>query len=147
MSYNKNHNKRRGEQPKLEEFPEDFDDTFFHNEVVDSIPKIENLRHIVYKKVKTEVENRIKSYGTNPPLSDSFDVLFLTSEHSFSNFEWAVVREEIMSCGIDVTSEFKDEKLFSLCVHVKREISLTTTMDELNLRNDSDSDHSDHDDD
>lgn len=131
MSRNKN--KRRGSQPKLDEFPEDFDDTFFHNELVEHNRNIPVLRNIIYRKVKDAITTRVESYGTNPaPLTDKFDVDFLTD--GFSDFEWAVVREEMMSQGINVTSEFKDEKLFAIHVHVSRDISLTMTMKEMEIR-------------
>lgn len=141
MSRNKN-NKRRGSQPKLDEFPEDFDDTFFHNELVDSNRKIPVLRNIVYRKVKDAISARIESYGEDSfPLSDKFDVDFPVD--GFSEFEWAVVREEIMAQGIDVTSEFKDGKLFSIHVHISREISLTKTMKDMFDEN-NESDESDN---
>lgn len=146
MSRNNNHNKRRGSQPKLDEFPEDFDDTFFHNELVENNRKIPVLRNIVFRKVKDAVTARIESYGVNttPPLTDKFDVDFLVE--GFSEFEWAVVREEIMSQGIEVTSEFKDEKLFAIHVHIERKISLTMTMKEMEIR-DGDASESDSSDD
>ena len=122
-------NKRRGSSTKLDEFPEDFDDTFFHNELVDSNRKIPILRNLVYRKIKDCITSRVESYGSNVPLSDKFDVDFPTE--GYSDFEWAVIREEIMSLGIDSTSEFKDEKLFALQFHIEREISLTMTMKEM----------------
>lgn len=148
MSHSKNNNRRRGSQPKLDEFPDDFDDTFFHNELVETNRKIPVLRSIVYRKVKDAITERVTSYGDNnsTPLSDKFDVDFLTE--GFSEFEWAVVREEIMSQGIEVTSEFKDEKLFALHVHIERDISLTMTMKEMEIRDGdaSETDDSDNED-
>lgn len=140
----KNNPKRRGSQPKLDEFPDDFDDSYFHNELVETNRKIPVLRNVVYRKVKDAVTSRVESYGNNSaPLSDKFDVDFLTE--GFSDFEWAVVREEIMSQGIEVTSEFKDEKLFAIHVHIEREISLTMTMKEMEIRDGDASDSSDDD--
>lgn len=137
-------NKRRGSQTKLDEFPEDFDDTFFHNELVDVNRKIPVLRNLVYRKIKDGIMSRIESYGSNVPLSDKFDVDFSTD--GYSDFEWAVIREEVMSLGIDSTSEFRDDKLFSLHFHIVREISLTMTMKEMDIRDgeissDSEDDH------
>lgn len=134
MSRNKNnYNKRRGSQAKLDEFPDDFDDTFFHNELVENNRKIPVLRNIVYRKVKDSVTERVESYGDNMiPLTDKFTVDFLTE--GYSDFEWAVVREEMMSQGIEVTSEFREDKLFSISVHISREISLTMTMREMEIR-------------
>lgn len=144
MSRNNNPNKKRGSQPKLDEFPDDFDDTFFHNELVETNRKIPVLRNIVFRKVKDAVTSRVESYGSNPPpLTDKFDVDFLVE--GFSEFEWAVVREEIMSQGIEVTSEFKDEKLFAIHVHIEREISLTMTMKEMEIRDGDASESSDDD--
>lgn len=126
-------NKRRGSQPKLDEFPEDFDETFFHNELVDMNRKIPILRNIVYRKVKDAIKSRLESYGTDPlPLSDKFDVDFPSD--GFSDFEWAVVREEIMSQGIDVTSEIREGKLVSIHIHIVRDISLTMSMREMEIR-------------
>jgi len=138
-----NNNKRRGSQPKLDEFPEDFDDTFFHNELVETNRRIPVLRNIVYRKVKDAITSRIESYGNGPaPLADKFDVDFPVD--GFSEFEWAVVREEVMSQGINATSEFKDEKLFAVHLHIERDISLTMTMKEMEIR-DGDASESDSD--
>ena len=63
----------------------------------------------------------------------------------FSEFEWAVVREEMMSQGINVTSNLDDNgKLISISVHIEREISLTMTMKEMEIR-DGDASDSDED--
>lgn len=135
-------NKRRGTQAKMDEFPEDFDDTFFHNELVESNRRIPVLRNIVYRKVKDAVTSRIESYGMNPPpLTDKFDVDFPRDD--FSEFEWAVIREEIMSSGIDATSEIVDGKLIAMHVHIVRDISLTMTMKELEIRDGDASESSD----
>ena len=143
MSFRKNNTKRRGTQPKLDEFPEDFNETFFHNELVENNRKIPVLRNIVYRKVKDAVTSRIESYGDNIlPLSDKFDVDFAID--GFSEFEWAVVREEIMGQGIDVSSEFNDDgKFIAVHVHIEREISLTMTMKEMEIRDGDESSESD----
>jgi hypothetical protein len=141
MSRKNNHNKRRGSQPKMDEFPDEFDDSFFHNELVDINRRIPILRNTVFRKVKEAVTERVHSYGSNVPLEDHLDVTFPTE--GFTEFEWAVVREEIMSQGIDVTSEFKEGRLFSISVHIEREISLTTTMKDMERDEDeSESDYS-----
>ena len=134
---NKGNTKRRGEEPKLDEFPEEFDDTFFHNELVESNRKIPVLRHIVYRKIRDVVTDRILSYNNQStiPLTDRFDVEFVIGDFSFSEFEWAVVREELMRVGIEPRSEFSPEnKLSKLIVSIEREISLTMTMREMRIR-------------
>jgi len=114
-------------QQTLDEYPESFDDTFFHNELVESNSKIPVLRHIVYKKIKSAIIERIESYkGGDISLSDEFDVEFNTSDYSFTDFEWAVIREEIMDLGFDVFTEVNDGKLTGLKVHVERSIELST---------------------
>jgi hypothetical protein len=137
----KGNNKRRGDDPKLDEFPEEFDDTFFHNELVESNRQIPVLRHIVYRKIRDAVADRIVSYNnkSTTPLTDKFDVEFVTGDFSFSEFEWAVVREELMRVGIEPRSEFSSEnKLSKLTVTIEREISLTETMKEMRLRDEDD---------
>ena len=125
----KHNDKRRNSVAKLEVFPEDFDDVYFHNELVDCNKNIPILRKIVYKKIKEGISLRIKSYGNNVPLKDSFGIFFENNE--FLDFEWAVIREELLHCGIESTAKFEDSVFKGISVIIEREISLTTTLKEL----------------
>lgn len=131
-------NKHRNESKKMDEFPEEFDDTFFHNELFEQNRNIPVLRNLVYRKIRDAITERIDSYGDKIPLVDKFNVDFPIDR--FSEFEWAVVREEIMYRGINVSCEFVDEKLHTIHVHIEREISLTKTIEEIERENNEQSD-------
>lgn len=129
-------NKHRNESKRMDEFPEEFDDTFFHTELVEQNRNIPVLRNIVYRKIRDSISERIDSYVDKTPLVDKFNVDFPVDK--FSDFEWSVIREEIMYRGINVSSEFVDEKLYMIHVHIEREISLTKTMEEIEKENEND---------
>jgi hypothetical protein len=130
MADKKHRRPQSGVPLKLDEFPEDFDDLFFHNLTVDSQQKIGILRSIVYKTIKNQIYDRIKSYkDDNIPLEDKFEVSFKTE--GYTEFQWAVVRDELLHCGYDPKSVFNDEnKLVELIVSIERTINLTKTLEE-----------------
>lgn len=92
---------RESKDTKLENFPHDFDDVYFHNVTLEYLRRLRALRGIVFKKLKSAVDARIHSYDTkNVPLCDSFNIDFPLAE--YSTFEWAVIREELMGQGFIV---------------------------------------------
>ncbi len=125
MSRNKRGNRREGGNYKMEEFPEEFDDVFLHNELVDKNKRIPLLRHNVYKTVKDAIKKRVDSYTDALDLEDKFNVVH--EEENYSNFEWAVVREEIIDRGFTCNALFDKEglKVNGLDVEVSRKIELT----------------------
>jgi hypothetical protein len=133
--------RQRGEaSTKLDEFPEDFEDVLFHNMTVESNRNIPILRSIVYKKVKTAINDRVKMSVESKepiPLVDTFDVLIDCKDNS--DFEVAIIREELMECGF--VAEFATTEGGSriLTVTVERKISLTGKL-ETSRYSDSDSD-------
>lgn len=130
MNRYRNKQSKLQSEGKLDEFPEDFDDVFFHNETVDQDTRIKALRSVVYKKIKKSIIDRVLSYKTGEfPLEDTLIVDFEIT--GFSEFQWAVVREELLDRGFDARFGFDDDnKIKSLHVPVKRTISLTETLDE-----------------
>lgn len=114
---------------RMGEFPEDFDDVFFHNQAVEQEKRILLLRGLVYKKIKNAIIDRVSEYKSGEfPLEDSFVVEFETAD--FNEFQWAVVREELLGCGFNARFEIVDGKITTLYVPVTRTISLTETLDE-----------------
>lgn len=115
---------QRNEGGKLMNFPDDFCDVFFHNEMIEADKKIPHLRYVVYRKIKDSIIERVSSSRDlkQQPLKDSFDVTFETS--GYSEFQWAVIREELMDVGFDAEFSFNDDTIDKLIVTVKREISL-----------------------
>jgi hypothetical protein len=98
------------ESATLEEFPEDLDDVYFHNLVIDHARGIGKLRNIIFKKIKEGVTERIKNYDIIP-LEDTFTIrvereveikgeLAPNRNKSFQEFEWAVIREELIDRGL-----------------------------------------------
>lgn len=130
----KNRNFKNESGSKLDEFPEDFDDVFFHNLVVDQDRKIPVLRSIVYKKIKNAIIDRSAEYKTGGvELEDKFTVDF-TSD-GFTKFQWAVVREELLGVGFDASFEFDETgNIKSLHVPIERSISVTETLKEKDKR-------------
>jgi hypothetical protein len=131
MNRYRNKQSKLSSEGKLEEFPDDFDDVFFHNETVDQDTRIKVLRSIVYKKIKKSIIERVLSYKTGEfPLEDIINVEF-DIVTDFSEFQWAVVREELLDRGFDAKFIFdENNKIKSLTVPIRRTISLTETLDE-----------------
>ena len=131
MNRYRNKQSKLSSEGKLEEFPDDFDDVFFHNETVDQDTRIKVLRSVVYKKIKKSIIDRVLSYKTGEfPLEDIINVEF-DIVTDFSEFQWAVVREELLDRGFDAKFSFdENNKIKSLNVPIKRTISLTETLDE-----------------
>ncbi len=132
-------NPKKENAVKLEEFPDDFTDVYFHNYTVEQDKKISVLRNIVYKKIKNAIIDRVAAYK-DYNLEDKFTVDFNTE--GFTVFQWAVMREELNRCGLEAEfildeeedkEEDKEEetvensstnKLKQFCVTVERSISL-----------------------
>ena len=142
MNRHRNRHQKTEHVSKLDEFPEDFDDCFFHNQAVEQDKKIPVLRNIVYKKIKNAIIDRVAEHKNDFPLTDKFVVSFETT--GFSEFQWAVIREELQDCGFDPYFEFEEEKkdgeetttrrMKALHVPIERTISLTETLKEKNDR-------------
>lgn len=130
MTDKKHRRPQNGVPLKLDDFPDDFDDMYFHNLTVDSQHKIGILRSIVYKTIKTQIYDKIKTYeDNNIPLEDKFDVKFKTE--GFSDFDWAIVRDDLLHCGFDPKSIFdENNKLIEIVVPIERKITLTKTLQE-----------------
>lgn len=130
MNRYRNKQSKLSSEGKLDEFPEDFDDVFFHNETVDQDTRIKVLRNVVFKKIKKSIIDRVLSYKTGEfPLEDNIVVDFDIT--GFSEFQWAVIREELLDRGFDARFGFdENNKMTSLHVPIKRTISLTETLDE-----------------
>lgn len=130
MNRYRNKQSKLQSEGKIDEFPEDFDDVFFHNETVDQDTRIKVLRNIVYKKIKKSIIDQVLSYKTGEfPLEDTLVVDFEVT--GFSEFQWAVVREELLDRRFDARFEFdEDNKMKLLHVPIKRTISLTETLSE-----------------
>ena len=121
---NRENRENKSRNSKLDEFPEDFDDVSFHNEAVDQERKIPVLRQIVYKKLKNEIVDRVASYEIGKfPLEDKFDVVLDIS--TYTEFQWAVIVEELSDRGFNVKVDLEDNKLKSITVEIERSISLT----------------------
>ncbi len=114
---------KKRQEVSLNHFPEDFHSNFFHEVLIEKNDCIPNLRQRVYKKIKSSISDRIKEYSGVIPLTDSFKVEF--EPLSYSDFEWAVVRDELLQLGFDVDCVIVDEKLTKIIVTVERDISLT----------------------
>jgi hypothetical protein len=96
---NKKKYERESKESNLEEFPEDLNDVLFHNMTIESLKRLRNLRGLVYKKIKTDIEGRIAHYNIkNIPLNDVINIEFNFKEYSL--FEWGIIREELMESGI-----------------------------------------------
>lgn len=111
-----NHKNRRDKDRKdsdrrkpLQEFPDDFDATYYHNEAVQLNKEIDLLRYIVHKTIIDSITLRLKTHKQYPlSLMDTFTVDFETKE--YSNFAWAVIREELMERGFVAEFEFDESK-------------------------------------
>jgi hypothetical protein len=138
MSFKKRGNRRMDGIPKkLEEFPEDFDDVFFHNKTVEYCKNISILRNVVYKKLKTAITDRITSYSASSvsslPLEDKFTVTF--ELNGYSIFDWSVIREELMERGFVCEFVFEENNTtnnipLSLFVELERKIKLTGPLED-----------------
>lgn len=115
---------------KLDEFPDDFDDVYFHNQAVEQDKKIPIVRNIVYKKIKNAIIDRVSEYKEDDfPLNDKFTIDFELT--NYSEFQWAVIREELVNCGFDARFEFDDNKKpVNLQVFVERTIDVNETLEE-----------------
>ena len=134
--------KRKSQVSTMDEFPEEFDDVFFHNFTLETDKKIPVLRNIVYKKIKNYIIERVSEYK-NIELEDSFQVQFTTD--GFTNFQWAVIREELMEQGFNVNSSLDETgKLVGITVLISRKITLTGSRDDfdpkINEESESDED-------
>ncbi len=127
------HQKNNSTSKQLDEFPEDFDDVFFHNHTVEQDKKISILRNIVYKKVENAVIDRVSEYkGSDFALEDKLVVDFDTT--GFSDFQWAVIREELQEHGFDARFGLTEGKISSFHIPVERSINLTETLNEKETR-------------
>ncbi len=131
---------------KLEEFPKDFDNTYFIGRTVSKRKSISILRHIVYRKIKNTIDERVDSYDKNKDIDidDKFTVEFKMEDYKdYAQFDWAVIRAELLDCGYDAKLVFepiKDEdvrkdntvvrKFQSLVVPIERTINLLETLDD-----------------
>ena len=125
----------------MEDFPEDFDNDYFHNEVVQNDKKIRSLRTIVYNKINDAIHERIASYKNLPAiaLEDSLTVTFNTD--GFTTFQFAVIREELMQ--LDFVAEFEDLiDLSKFNVTISRNIKLSGPLPDCSDSEDSDSEDS-----
>lgn len=129
MSGNK-YRKKNNSESKLEEFPEELDDILFFNECVKQQDrKLKILRSIVYKNINEAIIDKVSSYDDDFKLEDIFTVNIPNT--NFTNFQWSVIREELLWRGIDSKSVLgEDGKLKSLDVIIERKSSLTQTLDE-----------------
>lgn len=145
MARQRNKNKRDEPHTKLDEFPDDFDDVFFYNMTIESDSRIPLLRSVVYKKIKNAIIDRVAEYGSTISVDDSFTVEFKTDD--FSQFQWAVVREELLDRGFDAKFSLDDGKITAMNVYIDRKISLTETIhDRVHEDSSSDNDSSEDDD-
>ena len=133
MNRQRNRHQKTDPVSKLDEFPDDFDDVFFHNQAVEQDKKIPVLRNIVYKKIKNAIIDRVSEYKNGEfPLEDKFTIDIETS--GFTEFQLAVVREELLERGFDARFNFDNNKIKTLTVPIERTISLTETLDEKEKR-------------
>lgn len=124
---------QREHTSKLDVFPEEFDDIYFHEQTVEQDKNIAILRSMVYKKIKTAIIDRVSKYTLNEfSLEDKFNVDF--DVESFSPFQWAVIREELLDRGFDAKFNFTEGKISSMTVPVERTISLTETLKDVNKK-------------
>jgi len=122
----KNNKNKSKSDPRLDEFPEEFDVNFFHNHLVESNKDIAILRYRVYKKIKDQIINRIKNYTDNVQLSDSFEVVFSKSEcEEFSLFSFSVLREELMERDFIAELDVSEMCVMKFTIQVSRNISPT----------------------
>jgi hypothetical protein len=114
---------KRDPQSILIEFPDDFDDLYYHTEMLKATKEIDILRNVVYKRVKEAVISRVKSQTPPFALVDRFVVTMDTGD--YSNFSWAVIREDLMKSGFEADFEFDESKS-----DVKTEDESTKTEDD-----------------
>jgi hypothetical protein len=141
---------QKSTNPKLDQFPDDFDVDFFHQTVIDRDDKVSILRNMVYKKIKNKIIERVAEYtDDNITLEDKFVVDFELT--GYQVFQWAVIREELLNLQFDSYFKFENDKPISFHVDVVRDIDIFETLKEKNERekreecDSSDCEHSDND--
>jgi hypothetical protein len=134
MVRQRNRGKREERVGKLDEFPEEFDNTFFVNHLVDSDSKIPVLRNVVYRKIKDAIVDRSAEWKSadDVPLKDEFLVSFTTE--GFSQFQWGIVKDELLDCGFDARFEFETvegkERATKMIVKVELDVDLHETIED-----------------
>ena len=120
-------NKRLDDVSKLDEFPDDFSDVYFHNQTVEADKRIPILRNIVYKKIRDSIIDRIVDYKDKIPLNDTYNIEFTIGE--FNEFQWGVIRDELQNLGFDPYFEWKDadNSLHQMIVPIERKLDLEET--------------------
>lgn len=110
---------------RLDEFPDEFDDIYFYNHVVESDSKAPVLRGVVYKKIRDAIIDRVAEYK-DVELEDVFQVDF--DLDGFTIFQWSVIHEELLSRGFDSEFIFEDDKPVKLIVKIERKNNLYETI-------------------
>lgn len=118
-------NRHHTKEAILKEFPEEFDDVFFHKIAVSYDKKIPVLRNIVYKRIKSSIIDRVEKY-TDIPLNDSFTLSFPRGE--YSDFQWGVIKEELLDYGFDAKLLLKEGKVEEMTVNIERLMNLPETL-------------------
>lgn len=111
---------------KLESFPEYFNGNYFHIRVIEREEKLlDELRYIVYKKVKNSLFERVSEYKTIP-INDTFNIN-IDVDDKYSLFHCSVIREELLDNGFDVESfTLNEEKTDLIQVPISSENSKLT---------------------
>jgi hypothetical protein len=126
-----NRNRPSGGNPRLDEFPDNFDDMLFHVRTIELNDRLPILRGKVFKTFKNAIDNRIDGYKGDIPLKDKFDVVFTVKDSGFSLYQWGIIREELLERGFDPINNYDDNgNLVEITTTVERTLNLDKSLEE-----------------